>query len=164
MSGITRLRWWAQEGHAEAVKALLNAGADRNLRNKKRETAIDIAAASGHAEIAPLLNASSPRIAAGLLFGRLARVAEPVEKLVALANRLGVPLRQSYPRVGKIARIKHQRYAQVPRVHEMVGATARLPTCCAAKVGGIGPCVTSSVCIPATAREAQASNTMRELC
>jgi hypothetical protein len=33
------------------------------------------------------------------------------EKLVNLANRLGVKLRQSYKRVGKLALIMHQRYA-----------------------------------------------------
>jgi len=45
----------SQEGQVEVVRALLNAGADRNLRNKKRETASDIATASGHAAIAQLL-------------------------------------------------------------------------------------------------------------
>jgi IS5 family transposase len=33
------------------------------------------------------------------------------ERLVGLANKLGVELRQSYRRVGKLALIKHQRYA-----------------------------------------------------
>jgi ankyrin repeat protein len=33
----------------------LHAGADRTLRNKKRETAIDVAIASGRAEIVQLL-------------------------------------------------------------------------------------------------------------
>jgi len=33
------------------------------------------------------------------------------ERLVRLANPLGIELRQSYTRVGKIALIKHQRYA-----------------------------------------------------
>jgi ABC transporter substrate binding protein len=33
------------------------------------------------------------------------------ERLVRLANKLGVSLRQSYRRVGKLALIKHQRYA-----------------------------------------------------
>ena len=33
------------------------------------------------------------------------------EKLVALANKVGLDLRQSYRRVGKFALIKHQRYA-----------------------------------------------------
>jgi ankyrin repeat protein len=45
----------SQEGQVDIVKALLDAGADRTLRNKKRETAIDVAVASGHAEIARLL-------------------------------------------------------------------------------------------------------------
>ena len=33
------------------------------------------------------------------------------ERLVRLAKKLGVSLRQSYRRVGKLALIKHQRYA-----------------------------------------------------
>jgi len=33
------------------------------------------------------------------------------EKLVKLAKKLGVALRQSYTRVGKFALIQHQRYA-----------------------------------------------------
>jgi IS5 family transposase len=33
------------------------------------------------------------------------------EKLVKLAKKLGVELRQSYARVGKFALIQHQRYA-----------------------------------------------------
>jgi len=43
------------EGHVEAAKALIDAGADRGLRNKKRQTAADIAAVSGHAAITELL-------------------------------------------------------------------------------------------------------------
>ena len=35
----------------------------------------------------------------------------PREKLVKLAKKLGVELRQSYTRVGKFALIQHQRYA-----------------------------------------------------
>jgi len=35
----------------------------------------------------------------------------PVEQLVRLAKKLGVSLRQSYRRVGKLALITHQRYA-----------------------------------------------------
>ena len=44
-----------QEGQTDVVTALLSAGADRTLRNKKRETAADIAMASGHPAIASLL-------------------------------------------------------------------------------------------------------------
>src|SRR5262249_60105341 len=42
------------------------------------------------------------------------------ERLVRLAKKLGVSLRQSYRRVGKLALIKHQRYAhahQFKRAH-----------------------------------------------
>jgi len=45
----------SHEGWVDIVKALLHAGADRTLRNKKRETAVDVAVASGHAEIVQLL-------------------------------------------------------------------------------------------------------------
>jgi hypothetical protein len=37
------------------VKALLAAGADRGLRNKRRQTAVDIANASGQTAVAELL-------------------------------------------------------------------------------------------------------------
>jgi ankyrin repeat protein len=45
----------ARAGEAGVVATLIKAGADRNLINKKRETAGDIAAASGHASIAQML-------------------------------------------------------------------------------------------------------------
>jgi ankyrin repeat protein len=45
----------SSQGHANVVGELLKAGADRTLRNKKHERAIDIATAAGHAEITQLL-------------------------------------------------------------------------------------------------------------
>jgi ankyrin repeat protein len=45
----------ARAGQTEVVKTLIDAGADRNLRNKKRETASDIATALGHADIVQML-------------------------------------------------------------------------------------------------------------
>src|SRR6266704_5172843 len=45
------------------------------------------------------------------------------ERLVRLANKLGVELRQSYRRVGKFALIKHQRYAHA---HQFKRANSRL--------------------------------------
>jgi ankyrin repeat protein len=45
----------ARAGQAEVVKLLIEAGADRWLRNRKRETAGDLAAASGYAAIAQML-------------------------------------------------------------------------------------------------------------
>jgi uncharacterized protein len=53
--GYSALMIASQEGKMDVVKTLLNAGADRTLRNKKRETAVDIAVASGHLGIAQLL-------------------------------------------------------------------------------------------------------------
>ncbi|RWN61443.1 MAG: IS5 family transposase [Mesorhizobium sp.] len=57
------------------------------------------------------------------------------ERLVKLAKRHGIALRQSYARVGKIALIKHQRYAhakqfkranrQLKRLRTMLGAAIR---------------------------------------
>ena len=50
------------------------------------------------------------------------------EKLVKLANRLGVHLRQSYARVGKIALIKHQRYAHARQFGRAKKALRKLKT------------------------------------
>ena len=44
----------AREGHTEVVKAMLAAGADPSLRNKKRETAKETATVSGHSTIAAM--------------------------------------------------------------------------------------------------------------
>jgi ankyrin repeat protein len=44
-----------REGHADVVNALIKAGANTDLRNKKRETAYDIAVASGQSNVANLL-------------------------------------------------------------------------------------------------------------
>jgi ankyrin repeat protein len=44
-----------RSGHVELVNRLINAGADRRLRNKKRETAGDIAATVGNTAIAQIL-------------------------------------------------------------------------------------------------------------
>jgi ankyrin repeat protein len=45
----------ARAGRIDIVRTLINAGADRYLRNRKRETAGDIALALGHASIAQML-------------------------------------------------------------------------------------------------------------
>jgi IS5 family transposase len=50
------------------------------------------------------------------------------ETLVKLAKRLGVPLRQSYTRVGKIALIKHQRYAHARQFGRARKALRKLKT------------------------------------
>src|SRR5215471_9752903 len=50
------------------------------------------------------------------------------EKLVKLANRLGVELRQSYVRVGKVALIKHQRYAHARQFNRANKALRKLKT------------------------------------
>src|SRR5215813_11529190 len=55
------------------------------------------------------------------------------EKLVKLAKRLGVRLRQSYARVGKIALMKHQRYAHARQFNRANKALRKLKTylgCC----------------------------------
>ena len=43
------------EGQADAAKVLLAAGADKSLRNKRREKAADVASSSGHADLAEAL-------------------------------------------------------------------------------------------------------------
>jgi transposase, IS5 family len=50
------------------------------------------------------------------------------EKLVKLAKRLGVKLRQSYERVGKVALIKHQRYAHARQFNRSKRALRKLKT------------------------------------
>src|ERR1700733_5319763 len=50
------------------------------------------------------------------------------EKLVNLANRLGVKLRQSYKRVGKLALIMHQRYAHARQFKRANRALRKLKT------------------------------------
>jgi len=50
------------------------------------------------------------------------------DKLVALAKRLKVPLRQSYTRVGKIELIKHQRYAHARQFNRANRALRKLKT------------------------------------
>ena len=47
----------AVEGHADVARLLLNAGADRNAKNKDDETAFDLAKAGGHDDLAALLRA-----------------------------------------------------------------------------------------------------------
>jgi IS5 family transposase len=50
------------------------------------------------------------------------------EKLVMLAKKLGVDLRQSYVRVGKLALIKHQRYAHAKQFKRANRALRKLRT------------------------------------
>jgi transposase, IS5 family len=50
------------------------------------------------------------------------------ERLVRLANKLGVKLRQSYRRVGKLALIKHQRYAHAKQFKRANRALRKLRT------------------------------------
>src|SRR5438045_5588249 len=50
------------------------------------------------------------------------------ERLVRLAKRHGVRLRQSYVRVGKIALIRHQRYAHAKQFKRANQALRRLRT------------------------------------
>src|SRR5947207_5486319 len=50
------------------------------------------------------------------------------EKLVKLAQKLGVDLRQSYVRVGKLALIKHQRYAHAKQFKRANKALRKLKT------------------------------------
>ena len=50
------------------------------------------------------------------------------ERLVTLAKKLGVELRQSYTRVGKFALIKHQRYAHAKQFKRANKALRKLKT------------------------------------
>src|SRR5262249_25886502 len=53
---------------------------------------------------------------------------QPGERLVRLAKKLGVSLRQSYARVGKLALIKHQRYAHAHQLKRAKRSLRKLKT------------------------------------
>lgn len=53
--GMSALMLAAEAGAESVVAVLLEAGADRNLRNSRREMASDIAAAAGHERLAKTL-------------------------------------------------------------------------------------------------------------
>ncbi|CAK9116812.1 unnamed protein product [Durusdinium trenchii] len=53
--GLTALMLAAANGHVEVARLLLNAGADKDLQDKKGSTALILAAQQGHAEAARLL-------------------------------------------------------------------------------------------------------------
>ena len=52
--GYTALMLASAAGHGEIVKALLEAGADRGLRNKRRQSAVDSATSGQSAVVEPL--------------------------------------------------------------------------------------------------------------
>ena len=54
-SGTTALMLASSCGHAEAVRALLNVGADQAVRNAKGVTALEYARRKGHGAVAALL-------------------------------------------------------------------------------------------------------------
>lgn len=60
------------------------------------------------------------------------------EKLVALAKKTGIELRQSYRRVGKFALIKHQRYAHAKQFKRAGKALRRLKTYLGRTIRDIG--------------------------
>jgi transposase, IS5 family len=60
------------------------------------------------------------------------------EKLVALARKAGIDLRQSYTRVGKFALIKHQRYAHAKQFKRSAKALRRLKTYLGRTIRDIG--------------------------
>src|SRR5215831_17265893 len=53
---------------------------------------------------------------------------QPGERLVRLAAQVGVELRQSYARVGKLALIKHQRYAHAHQLKRANRSLRKLKT------------------------------------
>lgn len=60
------------------------------------------------------------------------------EKLVSLARRVGINLRQSYVRVGKLALIKHQRYAHAKQFKRANKALRKLKTYLGRTIRDIG--------------------------
>jgi len=64
------------------------------------------------------------------------------EKLVALAKKTGIDLRQSYTRVGKFALIKHQRYAHAKQFKRAGKALRKLKTYLGRTIRDIGRQIT----------------------
>jgi transposase, IS5 family len=60
------------------------------------------------------------------------------ERLVSLARRVGIDLRQSYARVGKLALIKHQRYAHAKQFKRANKALRKLKTYLGRTIRDIG--------------------------
>ncbi len=56
------LQWGAGQGHLDVVEAALKAGAEKNSRDRKGDTALSRAAAEGHVEIVEVLLRSSPDV------------------------------------------------------------------------------------------------------
>jgi IS5 family transposase len=72
------------------------------------------------------------------------------ERLVRLTKKLGVSLRQSYARVGKLALIKHQRYAPMP-------ISSSAPTAAYASSRPISAVSSAARSIPCTRQRSSAS-------
>ena len=53
--GFSPLMMAAREGRTDIAQTLIESGADRHLKNKRRETAAEIAAVAGHEAISKLL-------------------------------------------------------------------------------------------------------------
>ncbi len=51
--------WAAGQGHAQTVKFLLSAGADKSLKDNRGKTAYDIADEAGHLDVKKALNGES---------------------------------------------------------------------------------------------------------
>jgi len=58
----TALHLAAQNGHLAAVQALINAGADLNLDNRRGQMPLEVAARNGHVETVRLLLESEPKL------------------------------------------------------------------------------------------------------
>jgi IS5 family transposase len=63
------------------------------------------------------------------------------ERLVRPAAHVGVELRQSYARVGKLALIKHQRYAHAHQFKRANRSLRRLKTYLGRVIRDIGRCI-----------------------
>ncbi len=70
------------------------------------------------------------------------------ERLVRLANKLGVELRQSYRCVGKLALIKHQRYAHAHQFKRANRSLRKLKTYLGRVIRDIGRRIASSNVVP----------------
>jgi IS5 family transposase len=106
-SSLTR---WRQRMGEEQLQALLQ----ESLAVPTRTQAMKLS------ELAPVVIDTTVQPKAVMFPTDAKLLNRPRDRLVRLAKKLGVSLRQSYRRVGKLALIKHQRYAhahQFKRAH-----------------------------------------------
>jgi len=87
-NGRTALTYAARRGHTDAVRFLINAGANVNVRDNRGETALMYAAFSGHTDIARLLIQAGANVNATDTRGRTPLMAAALEGHTDIARLL----------------------------------------------------------------------------